>query len=128
MDVWESVEFGARAVSLRSAAAKPLEEIQDLQRSRLQQLVRHARANSKFFRAKFGPVDESSFQLTDLPTSTKSELMDNFDHALTVDDVRRDDVELFLSDETNLGKYYLDKYVLNHTSGTQGQPLLLVQT
>lgn len=128
MDIWESIEFGARALMLKSAASKSPEEIAKLGRSRLEQLVGHARANSDFWREKFSGVDESSFELTDLPTSTKPELMDNFDEAVTADDLRRDEVEAYLEDESNLGKYYLDKYALSHTSGSQGQPLLLVQT
>jgi phenylacetate-coenzyme A ligase PaaK-like adenylate-forming protein len=66
--------------------------------------------------------------LTNLSTTTKSDIMDNFEDALTVDDVQRDEVEAFLEDDTNLGKYFKDKYVLSHTSGSQGQPLLIVQT
>ena len=37
------------------------------------------------------PTD--SFELRDLPTSNKPELMENFDASLTVDDVRREDIE-----------------------------------
>jgi phenylacetate-coenzyme A ligase PaaK-like adenylate-forming protein len=128
MEVLESLEFGARAMSLRSGVTKPPEEIKQIQRSRLEHLVRHARTNSDFFRDKFAHIDDSAFELTDLPVSAKSELMDNFDDSLTVDDVRRDAVEEFFEDETNLGKYFRDKYVLSHTSGSQGQPMLLVQT
>jgi phenylacetate-coenzyme A ligase PaaK-like adenylate-forming protein len=122
------VEFGARAMALRSVPTKSLDEILEIQRARLQKLVRHAREHSEFFREKFARINDSSFQLTDLPTCTKSELMANFDRAVTVDDVRRQDVEKFFEDEANLGTYFRDKYVLSHTSGTQGQPLLLVQT
>jgi phenylacetate-coenzyme A ligase PaaK-like adenylate-forming protein len=128
MDVWESLEFGAQAMALRSVPTKPLDEILEIQRTRLQRLVRHARGHSVFFREKFAHIDETSFQLTDLPTSTKAELMENFDRAVTASDVRRDEVEKFFEDESNLGKYFRDKYVLSHTSGTQGQPLLLVQS
>src|SRR5882757_4312156 len=128
MDIWESIEFGARALLLKAGASKATEEIQRLGRSRLEQLVAHARANSGFWREKFSGVAESSFELTDLPTSTKPELMDNFDEAVTSDDLRRDEIESFLEDESNLGVYFKDKYALSHTSGSQGQPLLLVQT
>ena len=38
------------------------------------------------------------------------------------------EIESFLDDESNLGIYFKDKYALSHTSGSQGQPLLLVQT
>jgi phenylacetate-coenzyme A ligase PaaK-like adenylate-forming protein len=37
-------------------------------------------------------------------------------------------LETFFSDQSNLGKLYLDKYALSHTSGSQGQPMLIVQT
>ena len=40
--------------------------------------------------------------------------------------MRRGDVERFLLDDHNLGKYFHDKYVVSHTSGSQGRPLLLM--
>jgi phenylacetate-coenzyme A ligase PaaK-like adenylate-forming protein len=128
MDIWESIEFGARALLLKSTVRKSPEDIEQLGRSRLEQLVAHARRNSEFWREKFADVPEDSFELTDLPTSSKPELMDNFDQAVTADDLRRDEIESFLEDESNLGTYFKGKYALSHTSGSQGQPLLLVQT
>src|SRR5215204_4785391 len=128
MDIWESIEFGAHAVLLKSAASKSPEEIRRLGRTRLEQLVAHARSNSEFWHEKFSGIDDGTFDLSDLPTSSKPELMDNFDRAVTADDVRRDEVESFVEDESNLGIYFKDKYALSHTSGSQGQPLLLVQT
>jgi phenylacetate-CoA ligase len=128
MQILEPLEFGARALALRLAATKPLEEILEVQRERLVDLVQHAREHSAFYREKFARIDGSSFKLTDLPTSSKSEIMEHFDEALTVSDVHRREVEEFLADQSNLGKYFRDKYVLSHTSGSQGQPFLIVQT
>jgi phenylacetate-coenzyme A ligase PaaK-like adenylate-forming protein len=128
MVVLDSLEFGARTVILEADAQKPPEEIEQIQRERLQDLLRHARENSHHYAHKFAHIDGSKFELSELPTSTKAELMDNFDQTLTVDDVCRADVEEFFRDESNLGKLFRDKYVLSHTSGSQGQPLLLVQT
>jgi phenylacetate-coenzyme A ligase PaaK-like adenylate-forming protein len=54
--------------------------------------------------------------------------MDNFDRAVTVEEVRRADLEAFFADQSNLGKLHLNKYALSHTSGSQGQPMLIVQT
>jgi phenylacetate-coenzyme A ligase PaaK-like adenylate-forming protein len=127
MEIWETIEFGARAFLLQAGAAKPPNEIERLARSRLQQLVAHARGNSAFWSDKLASVDGDSFELTDLPISNKTELMENFDQAVTVDDVRRDEAESFLEDEANIGKYFRDKYVLSRTSGTQGRPLVVVQ-
>ena len=127
MEILESLSFGAQAILLRSTIKKSREEIEALTRERLVKLVEHARANSEFWREKLADVPESSFELTDLPTSNKPELMDNFDRAVTVDDLTRDEVEQFFEDESNLGKLFKDKYALSHTSGSQGQPLLIVQ-
>ena len=128
MEIWESLEFGAKALSLRSAANKPLEEILAIQRSRLENLVRHAREHSTFYRDKFASVDDASFELPDLGTTDKAQIMESFDDVITVDDVRRQDVEEFFKDESNLGKHLHDKYPVSHTSGSQGQPLLIVQS
>jgi phenylacetate-coenzyme A ligase PaaK-like adenylate-forming protein len=131
LQLWEELEFGARALALRLAAEKSPDDILEVQRERLVDLVEHAVEGSAYYREKFGEVagiDVGTFKLTDLPTTTKSDIMDNFDNALTVDDVRRDEVEAFFENDENLGKYFRDKYVLSHTSGSQGQPLLIVQT
>src|SRR4051812_4839366 len=128
MELWDSIEFGARALILKSTTSKSREDINRISRTRLEQLVAHARTNSSFWREKFDSVPETSFKLTDLPTSSKPELMDNFDRAVTVDDVCRDEVESFMEDESNLGTWFNGKYALSHTSGSQGQPLLLVQS
>lgn len=131
IQIWEELEFGARALALRMAAEKPWEEIQQVQRERLVTLVQHACEHSSYYREKFAKVpglDDGSFNLADLPTTTKSDIMENFNEALTVDDVTRDDVENFFENDENLGKLFRDKYVFSHTSGSQGQPLLIVQT
>jgi phenylacetate-coenzyme A ligase PaaK-like adenylate-forming protein len=127
MEIWQTIEFGARALLLKAGATKPLEEIKRRGRSRLEHLVAHARTNSAFWRDKLASLNRSSFELADLPVSNKTELMDNFDEAVTVDDLCRDEAESFLEDESNIGKFFKDKYALSRTSGTQGRPLVVVQ-
>lgn len=128
MGIWQSLKFGTRAVILQRMATLSPRAIERIQQRRLRALVRHARANSEFYADKYADVSESDYELADLPTTSKSELMENFDRALTVDDIRRSDVEAFFADPSNLGKLYLDQYALSHTSGSQGQPMLIVQT
>lgn len=128
MGVWETLKFGARAMVLERTAKLSREAIERIQRRRLAALVRRARAHSGFYRERYDGVHETDFALADLPPTNKSELMDNFDRVVTVDDVRRADMETFFADPSNLGKLYLDKYALSHTSGSQGRPMLIVQT
>jgi phenylacetate-CoA ligase len=127
MEIWETIEFGARALLLKHGASRRPHEIERLARRRLQHLVAHTRGNSAFWRDKLARVKEGAFELSDLPISNKTELMENFDAAVTVDDLRRDEVESFLDDESNIGKFFRDKYALSRTSGTQGRPLVIVQ-
>lgn len=53
--------------------------------------------------------------------------MDNFDKTVTDPAIRRADVERFMSERSNIGRLFQGRYCLSHTSGSQGQPLLLVQ-
>lgn len=128
MGIWDTLKFGTRAMILERTARLPLRAIERIQRRRLNSLVTYARAKSPFYRDKFAAVAEADFQLADLPTTNKAELMDHFDEVLTVDDVCLSDVEAFFEEPSNLGKLFRDKYALSHTSGSQGQPLLIVQS
>lgn len=128
MHLWQSLKFATRALGLRSAARRSPAANERKQQSRLKELLRHARGNSSYLGHKYAAVDLDNLVLSRLPTSNKSELMAHFDDWLTVDDVKRDGVETFLGDAGNVGKLYRDKYVLSHTSGSEGQSLLLVKS
>jgi phenylacetate-CoA ligase len=128
MSIREIIKFSRQAYRLKLGASKPAERIKRLARKRLQQLVAHARTHSEFWRDKLSGVRENSFALSDLPTCNKSELMEHFDDTVTVDDVRRDELASFMEDVSNVGKFFRNKYAVSRTSGSQGQPLLLVQT
>lgn len=128
MELWETLRFGARALLLKSMSTASPERIASKQLSRLRRLVAHAKENSPYLAEKYAGVDPDSCQLEDLPTCDKSEVMENFDRWLTVDDVKQDEVEAFFDDDANLGKLFKNRYVLSHTSGSTGQPLLLVKS
>ncbi len=128
MGIRETIKFSRQAYRLKLGASKPIEHIQHLGRQRLQQLIAHARSHSEFWREKLSGISENSFALSDLPTCNKSELMEHFDQAVAVDDVRRDELASFMEDLSNVGRFFRGKYAVSRTSGSQGQPLLLVQT
>jgi phenylacetate-coenzyme A ligase PaaK-like adenylate-forming protein len=62
-----------------------------------------------------------------LPPLTKQQMMVEYDDIPTDRSVRRVDLERFMAEPANLGKYFLGRYVVCHTSGSQGQPALIVQ-
>ena len=56
--------------------------IEKIQKKRLRKLVNFARMNSKFYANKFKNIKDD-FMLSDLPVTTKPEMMSSFDFVLT---------------------------------------------
>lgn len=97
------------------------------QQERLRHLIDIARARSPYYREKFRSVPAGCTDLTQFPTTTKAEMMAHFDEAVTDPAVTREGVEQFISDPRNVSRSFLGKYCVAHTSGSQGQPTLIVQ-
>ena len=95
--------------------------------ARFRNLLRYANENSPYYRKRFKGIDLATCAITDLPTMNKSEMMANLDDVLTDRALRRADLERFMSDPTNVGAYYKENYAVCHTSGSQGQPAIIVQ-
>ncbi len=101
--------------------------IHAVQEKRLRALLAHAAKASPFYRRRLAGIDLARCRLSDLPTLTKAEMMENFDDIVTDRELKKAGVDQFVSDPANLGKLYLGRYGLSHTSGSQGQPALIVQ-
>ena len=103
------------------------QEVLNVQKYLFRKIVRHAARYSPYYRKRFKGIDLATCQPTDLPTLTKPEMMANFDELVTDRQLNRPLVEQFVANPNNVGKYLLGKYVVCHTSGSQGQPALIVQ-
>jgi phenylacetate-CoA ligase len=101
--------------------------VRTLQEQRLRRLLLHVNKHSPFYSRRFAGIDIERCQLSDLPTLSKSEMMANFDNVLTDRRIKRLDLERFLANSGNLGKLFLGRYGISHTSGSQGPPALIVQ-
>lgn len=97
------------------------------QEERLRALLAHAADRSPYYRRRFAGLDLARCALSDLPTLTKAEMMENYDELVTDPRLRKADLGAFVGDIRNLGKLYLGRYGVSHTSGSQGQPALIVQ-
>jgi phenylacetate-CoA ligase len=117
--LWTMAQFGASRADPRAVRAG--------QERRLRRLLRHAAEKSPFYREKFRGLDLERCPLAELPTTSKGELMARFDEAVTDPQVRRADLERFVDDPENVGRLLLGRYPVCHTSGSQGQPMLIVQ-
>lgn len=103
------------------------EHVRALQQKRLRALLRHAVRHSPFYAKRFVGIDIETCTLADLPTLTKSEMMENFDAIVTDRSLRKEDAQRFVENPDNLGKLYRGRYGIAHTSGSQGRPALIVQ-
>jgi phenylacetate-coenzyme A ligase PaaK-like adenylate-forming protein len=90
-------------------------------------LARYAAERSPLYRKKYRALDLNHVELSQLPTTNKLEMATHFEESLTDRRIRRVDVERFVENPGNLGRWFLDRYAVSHTSGTQGQPLLILQ-
>jgi phenylacetate-coenzyme A ligase PaaK-like adenylate-forming protein len=127
MSILHSLRFALLIARILPVPRWPAARVTRLQRKRLERLVRFAAARSPLYREKYRGIDLDRFELSELPTTSKPELAARFEDSLTDRRIRRADVEAFVENPANLGRWFLDRYAVSHTSGSQGQPLLILQ-
>lgn len=120
-----NLRFAWRTLQLNRVARSSPEAIHAVQQKRFRKLYDYARANSPFYCKLYR---HNPKELHALPVTNKSMLMENFDQSVTDPQLHLDDLKVFLDDPANIGKYFRDKYMISHTSGSSGQPMVLVQT
>jgi phenylacetate-CoA ligase len=125
--MWQTLRLVGKAVGQKMVLRKGPEQILALQQRRLRALVAWAKARSPFHAERLRGIDPERFELAQLPTLTKTEMMENFDRFLTDRELKRAELEDFVSDPDRLGQWYQGKYALSRTSGTQGLKALIVQ-
>ena len=101
------------------------EQRQILQTQRLQELVRHARENSPYYKELYRDVPDT-YTLQDLPPTDKKTLMDHWDDWVCDSDLTLDKVEKFMEDKKNIGAKLNGEYLIFTTSGSTGNPLVAV--
>jgi phenylacetate-coenzyme A ligase PaaK-like adenylate-forming protein len=118
--VWQALRLIARG-------RYPRERLEAMQQARLRRLLNYAARHSPFYRQRFAGIDLDHCRLADLPPLSKVEMMDQFDTLVTDRRLNRAGVQQFIENPGNQGKLVLDRYAVCHTSGSQGQPALVVQ-
>ncbi len=92
---------------------------------RLREIVSFARANSPYYGKAYKDVADG-FRLTDLPVVSKVDLMAHFDDWITDRGVRLADVHAFMGDLDNVGRKFRGEYLVFTTSGSTGNPLVML--
>ncbi len=101
------------------------EERKALQRKRLKDIVEWARKNSPYYAELYKDLADD-FELTDLPTVNKRELMENWNDWITDRGLTLSEVEKFMEDTGNIGRKIKNKYMVYTTSGSTGNPLVAI--
>lgn len=100
--------------------------IEARQLSRLRRLVQKARQDSPLFKELYSGLPESDrIELHDLPATSKSDLMGDFDRWLTDRELTLARAREHMSDMKNLG-VPIGQYAVFRTSGTSGEPAVIV--
>jgi phenylacetate-CoA ligase len=127
MSFLQTLRFAACISRILPVPRWSAEKVERLQRKRLHRLVGMAIDRSPFYREKYRGIDRNRFDLSQLPPCGKNELMAHFDEMVTDPQVKQAEVERFLENPENLGRWFLGRYAVSHTSGSQGQPMLILQ-
>ena len=101
------------------------QQIKLLQHKKLKKLVSYARKNSKYFEKLYSNLGEN-FDLKDLPITNKVELMSCFDEWVTDSSANLQKIEEFTSDIENVGHMLNNKYLVFKTSGSTGNPAIVL--
>ncbi len=96
-----------------------------LQRERLTKMVTYAREHSPYYQRLYKSLP-ADFALTDLPPVTKADLMAHWDDWVTDRGVTFAQVSAFMQDLDNVGRKMAGKYLVFSTSGSTGNPLVML--
>lgn len=103
----------------------PLEQRAAIQDQRLRELVAYAREHSPYYAQLYADVPKQ-FSLSDLPATNKSVLMEHWDDWVTDRSVTLEQINGFMEDKDNIGRKWQGKYMVLTTSGSTGNPLVML--
>jgi phenylacetate-coenzyme A ligase PaaK-like adenylate-forming protein len=119
--------FALRTLSQRRPTTLDPHAIAAIRERRFRRLLRAAMAGSPFHAELYRGLDPDRCALADLPPTNKAMLMARFDETVTDRAITREALQAFVDRPDNEGRPFLGRYAVSHTSGSQGQPMLLVQ-
>ena len=123
-DPWIATSVAADVATTKQAGAKALAE---RQQRRLAALIASALHRSPFYRHLLKGAGPHGLRLADMPIVHKAELMHRFDEWCADPAIRLDAVRRFVADAANVGRAFLDRYVVFESSGSTGEPAFFVQ-
>lgn len=119
--------YGLNYLNVATASWMSCDQILALQKYRLKKIVNYATENSLFYKKIYKNLDLSSINLSEFPIVKKHELMDQFDSWVCDPEINIVDLKKFIADTSNIGKLFLNRYLVWESSGSTGDPAIFLQ-
>lgn len=110
---------------IHKADQMPEQKRIQLQQRRLQDLLAYAKVNSPYYAKLYQGIEETE-SLTNLPVTNKVDMMNYFDQWMTDRSITREKVDRFMADTSNVGRKMDGKYLVYTTSGSTGNPCIVL--
>ena len=104
-----------------------IEELEKVQQQKLRLLLKHSHKTSAYYNDAFKGFDLDRVELNQLPVLTKSLLMNRFDDIVTDPVLKLHKLRAWLADPNTLTKLYKDRWLVFQSSGSTGEPVVIVQ-
>ncbi len=100
-------------------------ELKKLQEKRLKKILKYARKNSAYFNELYKGIGDN-FKLGDLPVTNKIDMMKYFDDWVTDKNINMKRIEEYTKNVDNVGRMIDNKYLIFKTSGSTGNPAIIL--
>ncbi len=108
------------------AGQLPAPLLRRLQQARLRRMIEHAEQRSPFYADYYRGAEWRSRGIEALPPIDKPLVMAEFDRVVTDPALRLADIKAWLAEPAHRGERYLGRYSPMHTSGTTGEPMVVL--
>ena len=96
-----------------------------IRKERFNEIVNFAKQNSPYYKELYKNIGDQ-YELSDLPPTNKKELMSHFDDWVVDRSITLSDINDFMKDINNIGRKFKDDYLVFTTSGSTGNPLVML--
>lgn len=116
------MNFGSLAelLQVRPRGYKSFKKAKGEQQEKLQKIVKYAYQHSKFYKDLYdnNSIDINSFDIKQLPTVTKSDILNNYNQLTTQDDITVEEINGYVSNEST--NNFKGRYSIFSSGGSSG--------
>lgn len=96
-----------------------------IRKERFYKIVSYAKQSSPYYKELYKNIGDK-FELSDLPPTNKKELMSHFNEWITDRTTKLSDIYEFMKEPDNIGRKLKGDYLVFTTSGSTGNPLVML--